>query len=78
MTPKSPPPTPDTHSEDLYELYKNAPDNYMLRQTVEPDITPETQDQHTPSLRNLKKHKSNTRFNSLHQQPKPFMEQRRK
>ena len=31
MTTNSRPPTPDTHFRDLYQLYKEAPDNYKLR-----------------------------------------------
>ena len=48
---KPQPPTPDTNSEDLYELYKDTPDIYHLRQTFEPETEQETQNQHpTTSL----------------------------
>ena len=46
MTTKSQPPTPDTHPEDLYEIYKDAPINYILRQAFEPEIEQEAQNQH--------------------------------
>ena len=39
---KSRPQSPDI-SDDLYELYKNAPDNYLLRQSFEPEIEKEPQ-----------------------------------
>ena len=44
-TTKPQPPTTDTTSEDLYEKYQDAPDNYILRQVFEPEIEQETQQQ---------------------------------
>ena len=40
------PQTPDI-SEDLYELYKNAPDNYLLRQSFKWAIEKESQNKNT-------------------------------
>ena len=37
---------PDTQTEDLYDLLKDAPDNYILRQIFEPATETETQNQH--------------------------------
>ena len=45
MTTKTQPPTPDTTSEDVYELYQDAPDNYILRQVFEPENEQETHQQ---------------------------------
>ena len=46
-TTKSRTPTPDTHFEDLLEVYKNARSNYILRQfIIKPEIEQETQTQH--------------------------------
>ena len=56
MTRKQQPQTPDTHSEDLYELYKDAQEVYKLQQKFEPKMT--------------EKHKTNTQINNLHQQIK--------
>ena len=44
-TTKPQPPTSDTTSEDLYETYQDAPDNYILRQVFEPEIEQETHQQ---------------------------------
>ena len=38
--------TPDKPTEDLYDLLIDAPDNYILRQTLEPETKQETQNQH--------------------------------
>ena len=38
--------TPDTLTETLYDLLKDAPDNYILRQIIEPATETETQNQH--------------------------------
>ena len=38
--------TPDTQTEDLYDLLKDAPDNYILRQIFEAATETETQNQH--------------------------------
>ena len=45
LTTKPQPPTPDTTTEDLYEIYQDAPDNYILRQVFEPEKEQETQQQ---------------------------------
>ena len=52
-TRKPQPQTPDTHSEDLYEKYEDAPEIYKLRQKFEPKMT--------------EKHKTNIQINNLHQ-----------
>ena len=44
-TTKPQPPTPDTTPEDLYEIYQDAPDYYILRQVFEPEIELETPQQ---------------------------------
>ena len=36
---------PDHLQEDLYDLLKDAPDNYLLRSMFEPETETETQDQ---------------------------------
>ena len=41
--------TPDNPIEDLYDLPLNAPDNYILRQTFEPEYEQETRNQHPTS-----------------------------
>ena len=41
--------TPDNLTEDIYDLLKDAPDNYILRQTFEPEIEQEIQNQHPNS-----------------------------
>ena len=38
--------TPGNPTEDLYDSLMDAPDNYILRQTFEPEIEQETQNQH--------------------------------
>ena len=58
MTNKSDTPTantqttpPDQLQEDLNDLLKDAPDNYLLRPMFEPEIEPETQNQQPTILR---------------------------
>ena len=43
--------TPENHPEDLFVILTDAPDNYILRQTFEPETEQETQQQ-GPSPRN--------------------------
>ena len=63
-TRKPQPQTPDTHSEDLYEIYKDAPEIYKLRQKLEHKRT--------------EKHKMNTQINNLHQHIKLTINLRQK
>ena len=58
MTNKSDSPTantqttpPDQLQEDLYDLLKDAPDNYLQLPMFEPEIEPETQNQQPTILR---------------------------
>ena len=53
-TRKPQPQTPDTHSEDLYDLYKDALELYKLRQKFEPKMT--------------EKYKTITQINNVRQQ----------
>ena len=42
-TTNSRPPTPATHSEEMYYLYKDGLAIYILRQTFQPEIEQETE-----------------------------------
>ena len=43
--------TPDNHTEDLNDLLIEAPDNYILRQTFEPETAQETQNEYPNTSR---------------------------
>ena len=67
--------TPDTQTEDLYDLLKDAPDNYILRQIFEPATETETQNQHpnTSQPQQTQTEHTNTKSTSTTQTDDKFM-----
>ena len=61
--------TPDNPTEDLYDLLMDAPDNYLLRQTFEPEVELETQNQHptSPHTQETQTEHTNTKSTSTTQ-----------
>ena len=61
--------TPDNPTEDLYDLLMDAPDNYTLRQTFEPEFELETQNQHptSPHTQETQTENTNTKSTSTTQ-----------